>query len=260
MDNAIKDILILITNDDGVNAPGIKNLIDAMKGLGTLVVVAPDSPQSGKGHAVTIGEPLRVQKIDIFDSIEAYQCSGTPVDCVKLATHQILKRKPDLCVSGINHGQNASINVIYSGTMSAAMEAAIEGVPSVGFSLADFSFNADFSLAKKIARQIAIKILESKVAPHFLLNVNIPKCKEKDFKGIKVCKQADAKWSESFEHRVDPYGKDYFWMVGNFSPKDLSEDSDLYAIKHNYVSIVPVQFDLTNYTLLNTLKNEWEAF
>jgi 5'-nucleotidase len=251
--------IILVTNDDGITAPGIRKLIEAMKGLGTVVVVAPDSPQSGMGHAITIGKPLRMNKVAIFDGIDAYQCSGTPVDCVKLATNQILHRKPDICVSGINHGLNSSINVIYSGTMSAAMEAAIEGVPSVGFSLADFSFEADFSVAQKVARAIVLKMLQTHVAPGTLLNVNIPKVTEAEFKGIKYCRQADAKWGESFEHRIDPHGKDYYWMVGNFICKDEGTDTDIYALHHHYASVVPVQFDLTHYAMKAALEKDWAS-
>lgn len=258
MSNDTEAPIILITNDDGITAPGIRSLIDAMRGLGTIVVVAPDSPQSGMGHAITIGKPLRLNKVDIFEGIDAYQCSGTPVDCVKLATNQILHRKPDICVSGINHGANSSINVIYSGTMSAAMEAAIEGVPSVGFSLCDYSFDADFSVAKKVARAVATQMLTHRMAPRTLLNVNIPKVGIKDFKGLKYCRQADAKWGESFEHRVDPYGKDYYWMVGNFLCDDHAEDTDIYALNNNYASVVPVQFDLTDLYTKGMLEKTWD--
>lgn len=258
MQNQQESPIILVTNDDGITAPGIRNLIEAMQGLGKIVVVAPDSPQSGMGHAITIGKPLRMHKVSLFDGIDSYQCSGTPVDCVKLATNQILHRKPDICVSGINHGLNSSINVIYSGTMSAAMEAAIEGVPSVGFSLADFSFEADFTVAKNVARQIVEKMLQNATAPGTLLNVNIPKVKPEQFKGIKFCRQADAKWGESFEHRIDPHGKDYYWMVGNFICKDEGTDTDIYALQHGYASVVPVQFDLTDYKTKKKLEEEWK--
>lgn len=257
MQSSSQEPLILITNDDGITAPGIENLVEAMRGLGRLVVVAPDSPQSGMGHAITIGRPLRLHKLHQFPGVESYQCSGTPVDCVKLATNTILDRKPDICVSGINHGTNASINVIYSGTMSAAMEAAIEGIPSVGFSLGDFSFDADFSVSKKVAREMATFMLQEKLPAHTLFNVNIPKVTEEAFKGIRFCRQANAKWGESFEHRVDPYGKDYYWMVGNFICEDLSEDTDIYALKHHYASVVPVQFDLTDYKTKELLEKKW---
>src|ERR1044071_5681529 len=177
--------VILVTNDDGIAAPGIRNLIEAVKDLGQVVVVAPDSPQSGMGHAITIGHPLRLYKADIFGDIPAWQCSGTPVDCVKLARDKILHRKPDICVSGINHGANYSINVIYSGTMSAAMEAAIEGIPSIGFSLLDFNMDADFTVARNVATTITRRVLEQKMPAHTLLNVNIPIAKPHEFKGMK---------------------------------------------------------------------------
>src|ERR1044072_195261 len=180
--------IILVTNDDGITAPGIRALIEAVSPLGKIVVVAPDSPQSGKGHAITIGVPLRLDQVDIFEGIEAWQCSGTPVDCVKLARDKILHRKPDICVSGINHGANHSINIIYSGTMSAAMEAAIEGIPSIGFSLLDYKFDADFTAAKKYARIIVQKMLNTKLGKHTILNVNFPAVDDKLIKGVKLCR------------------------------------------------------------------------
>src|SRR6476659_6391894 len=174
MDKGKREPVILITNDDGITAPGIRNLIEAVKDLGKVVVVAPDKPQSGMGHAITIGVPLRLHKVNFFEGIEAYQCTGTPVDCVKLAVDKVLHSKPDICLSGINHGANHSINVIYSGTMSAAVEAAIESIPSIGFSLLDYSIEADFSAAKIYARNIVTKMLNTKLDKHTILNVNIP--------------------------------------------------------------------------------------
>lgn len=252
--------VILITNDDGITAPGIRSLIDAVKDLGKIVVVAPDSPQSGMGHAVSITKPLRLDKVDVFSdlNIESWQSSGTPVDCVKLAHDVLLHYKPDICLSGINHGSNASINVIYSGTMSAAMEAAIEGIPSAGFSLLDFNFDADFETAKRVAYTITKRMLEERMPDNFLLNVNIPKCKQEDFKGIKICRQADAKWAENFEHRKDPRGRDYYWMTGKFVNRDKGQDTDIYALKNGYASVVPVRFDLTDERLLGWLGNKWE--
>jgi 5'-nucleotidase len=248
-----KQPLILITNDDGITAPGIRNLIDAVRGLGQVVVVAPDKPQSGMGHAITIGQPLRMNRVDIFDGIEAWQTSGTPVDCVKLAVDKILHRKPDICLSGINHGANHSINVIYSGTMSAAMEAAIESIPSIGFSLMDYTLEADFTAARFYVHKIVSTLLKQKMDKHLLLNVNIPAVKTKAIKGIKICKQAYAKYEEDFNERVDPQGKKYYWLTGKFVNFDKSKDTDVWALKHNYVSVVPVQFDLTNYTLKKQL-------
>src|SRR5450631_629325 len=193
--------VILITNDDGIMAPGILNLVEAVKDLGKVVVVAPDKPQSGMGHAITIGNPLRLHPVQLSEGVEAWQCSGTPVDCVKLAVDKILHRKPDLCLSGINHGSNHSINVIYSGTMSAAVEAAIESIPSVGFSLLDYSLEADFSASRKYARIIVKHMLSNPMDKHLILNVNFPAVPPALIKGIKVCRQAYAKYEEDFLER-----------------------------------------------------------
>lgn len=249
--------IILVINDDGITAPGIKILAHLMKELGDVVVVAPDSPQSGMGHAITIAEPLRLDKVDLFDydNIATYQSSGTPVDCVKLAVNKILHRKPDLCVSGINHGSNSSINVIYSGTMSAAMEGAIEGIPSIGFSLSDFAQDADFEPVKKYVLAIAKQVLANGLPKGSLLNVNFPKTK--DIKGIKICRQAIAKWEEEFDERLDPHKRKYFWLTGKFALNDHGEDTDEWALANNYVSVVPVQFDLTAYHVISVL-NEWK--
>lgn len=250
--------VILITNDDGITAPGIKALIEAVKGLAKIIVVAPDSPQSGMGHAVTIGEPLRLHKVDLFEGIEAWESSGTPVDCVKLARDVILKYKPTLCLSGINHGANHSINVIYSGTMSAAMEAAIEGVPSIGFSLLDYRYEADFSIAKEVARTLAKKMLENPMPEHTLFNVNIPKVDKTEFKGMKICRQAYAKWQEEFDQRTDPRGKDYYWMTGKFINMDRGDDTDVAALADGYASIVPVKFDLTDMQMKQRIEGDWK--
>ena len=252
--------IILITNDDGITAPGIRNLVEAVKDLGDIFVVAPDKPQSGMGHAITIGVPLRLTKMEnLFENVQSWQTTGTPVDCVKLAVDKILHRKPDICLSGINHGANHSINVIYSGTMSAAMEAAIEGIPSIGFSLLDYRYDADFTAAKIFVRKIVKSMLGRKLEKHFLLNVNIPAVPLELLKGVRVCKQAYAKYDESFDERSDPHGKKYYWLTGEFVNYDTAEDSDVYALAHNYVSIVPVQFDLTNYALKKELEAEnWD--
>ncbi len=250
--------VILITNDDGVTAPGILNLVEAVKDLGKIVVVAPDKPQSGMGHAITIGQPLRLHKIHAIDNIETWSCTGTPVDCVKLAVDKVLHRKPDLCLSGINHGANHSINVIYSGTMSAAVEAAIESIPSVGFSLLDYSIDADFSGARKYARIIVEKMLQGKLDKHFVLNVNIPSVPVELLKGMRICKQAYAKYVEDFIERQDPNGRHYYWLTGEFVNFDKGKDTDVWALDNNYVSIVPVQFDMTNYVLKAKLEKIWK--
>ena len=248
--------IILITNDDGVSAPGIAALVEAVKDLGKLVVIAPDKAQSGMGHAITIGSPLRMSRVHNFgEDIESYSCNGTPVDCVKLAVDKILHRKPDICISGVNHGANHSINVIYSGTMSAALEAAIESIPSVGFSLLDYSLDADFSGAKKYARLIVEQILKSKtIDKHLCLNVNFPAVNVKELKGLKMCRQAYAKYEEDFMERTDPHGRKYYWLTGDFVNFDRGRDTDVWALNHNFASVVPVQFDLTNYKLMEKLK------
>ncbi len=257
MNNAEKKPTILITNDDGVTAPGIRNLLEAVKDLGQILVVAPDKPQSGMGHAITIGHPLRMNRVHIFEDIEAWQVSGTPVDCVKLAVDKLLHRKPDICLSGINHGANHSINVIYSGTMSAAMEASIESIPSIGFSLLDYSMEADFSGAQKVVREIVEKVLAQQPKEHFLLNVNIPAVPYELLKGIKVCRQANAKYREEFDERYDPHGKKYYWLTGEFINMDAGEDTDVWALENNYVSMVPVSIDFTDHRTKNQLDAWW---
>ncbi|MEI2738708.1 MAG: 5'/3'-nucleotidase SurE [Chitinophagaceae bacterium] len=250
--------VILITNDDGVTAPGIMNLVEAVKDLGKIVVVAPDKPQSGMGHAITIGQPLRLHKIHSIDNVETWSCTGTPVDCVKLAVDKVLHRKPDLCLSGINHGANHSINVIYSGTMSAAVEAAIESIPSAGFSLLDYRIDADFTGARKYVRMIVEKMLATKLDKHTVLNVNIPAIAVELLKGFKICKQAYAKYEEDFIERNDPHGRHYYWLTGEFVNFDKGKDTDVWALANNYVSVVPVQFDLTNYVLKAKLEKIWK--
>jgi len=253
-----KKPVILITNDDGVTAPGIMNLVEAVKDLGKIIVVAPDKPQSGMGHAITIGQPLRLHKVNTFGDIEAYSCTGTPVDCVKLAVDKVLHRKPDLCLSGINHGANHSINVIYSGTMSAAVEAAIESIPSAGFSLLDYSIDADFTGARKYVRIVVEKMLSTKLDKHTVLNVNIPPLSVELLKGFKLCRQAYAKYVEDFMERKDPTGRMYYWLTGEFVNFDKGKDTDVWALAHGYVSVVPVQFDMTHYSLKDQLENTWK--
>ncbi len=246
--------LILITNDDGFHAPGINALTEVALEFGDILKIAPDKPQSGMGHAITINSTLRLEKMPSDGSYEAYQCTGTPVDCVKIALDVILDRKPDLIVSGVNHGSNASINVIYSGTMSAAMEGYIEGIPSIGFSLLDHGVEADFTAAKHFARELIKTGLEHK-DQNFCLNVNIPKLGVDLIKGVKYCTQAHAKWQEEFDRRQDPSGKDYFWLTGYFLPfDDHSEDTDLWALQNGYVSVVPITYDLTNHVDLKEMR------
>jgi len=243
----LKKPLILITNDDGINAKGIYSLIETVKEFADIVVVAPDKPQSGMGHAITINSPLRLNKVNLFNGVEAYSSTGTPVDCVKLGIFEIMHKKPDFILSGINHGENTSTNVLYSGTMSAAVEGAMEGIPSIGFSLADFNSDADFNPSKKIIRNLLKKILDVNFPSNICLNVNIPKLSFEEIKGVKICKQAHAFWDDRFEKRLDQFGNPYYWLTGEFSPVELDSTMDLYALKNNYVSIVPTQFDMTDY-------------
>lgn len=242
--------LILVTNDDGITAPGIRNLIAIAQEFGNVIIVAPDSPQSGKGHAVTVNNTLYLNKI----SDNEYSCSGTPVDCVKMAVHEILGKKPDLCISGINHGSNSSINVIYSGTMSAAMEAGMEGVPAIGFSLADYSWDADFSHCLPFVRKMIANVLNNNLPKGIVLNVNFPKTTH--IKGIKVCRQANAMWIERFDKRQTPHGRDYYWLTGEFVNYDKGEDTDEFALANGYASVVPIHFDFTAHFAINTL-NQW---
>lgn len=249
--------LILVCNDDGITAPGIRVLVDCMRKLGKVVVVAPDSPQSGMGHAITINHLLRLDRMDYFGpDVEAYQCSGTPADCVKLAVDKVLHRKPDLLVSGINHGSNSSINILYSGTMSAAMEGAIDGMKAIGFSLLDYSFDADFSAAADVVDVVASQVLEHGLPEDTLLNVNIPKLSKGELRGIRVCRQARAKWKEKFDERTDPNRRKYYWLTGEFVQMDHGEDTDEWALKNGYASVVPVQFDLTAHHAISVL-NGW---
>ena len=250
--------LIFVTNDDGISSPGILFLVSIAKQFGEVVVIAPDSPQSGMGHAITINSTIRVNEILKTSNKEIYSCTGTPVDCIKMAMNKFAKKKPDLIVSGINHGSNSSINVIYSGTMSAAMEGCIEGVPSIGFSLCNYSYEADFETSKPYIKQIAAKVLKEGLPEGTCLNVNIPSVAAEEIKGIKICRQAYAKYEEDFVERKDPHGRKYFWLTGEFVNFDKGKDTDVWALAHNYVSVVPVQFDMTNYVLKSKFENTWQ--
>jgi len=250
--------LILVTNDDGITAPGIRTLIKVMNKIGEVVVVAPDSPQSGMGHAITINSTLHVEKVVIDNGPQVeYSCSGTPADCVKLAVREVLDRKPDLCVSGINHGSNSSINVIYSGTMSAAIEAGIEQIPAIGFSLLDYNWGANFEHSVSFIKTIAENVLKHGMPNDVVLNVNIPNVMKQTIKGIKICRQARANWEETFDKRTNPMGRDYYWLAGKFVIMDNGEDTDEWALANNYVSVVPIQFDLTAHHAIQTL-NSWD--
>ncbi|NPD44292.1 5'/3'-nucleotidase SurE [Lentimicrobium sp. S6] len=248
----MKKYKILVTNDDGINAPGIRFLIDIAKEFGEVNVMAPDKGQSATSHSITFADPLRIKTIEETDSYKEYSCNGTPVDCIKLAENVKLTELPDLVVSGINHGSNASINVIYSGTMAAVIEACIDEIPAIGFSYDSYSSQLDFEPARPFMKTIIKGILENGMPKDVCLNVNIPNTKE--LKGIKVCRQAKASWKEGFDTRTDPRGGDYHWLTGHFEVEDNSEGTDLHAIENGYLSVVPVQVDLTAHKAINDLK------
>ena len=249
----MKKPLILICNDDGVTAPGIQSLIEAVRDLGDIMVVAPDKPQSGTGHGITINATLRMQKLREEEGLTVYSCSGTPVDCIKLAIYK-MEVKPDVIISGINHGSNASINVIYSGTMSAAMEASINDIPALGFSLLDFSQDADFEPSKRYIGELIRYTLDNGLDNTKLLNVNIPKLPADKIKGIRICRQAEAQWVENFKEGLDPSQQPYFWLTGVFVNRDQGHDTDVWALSEGYVSVVPCAHDLTAYKAIGELK------
>jgi 5'-nucleotidase len=249
--------LILVTNDDSISSKGILSLATAAMEFGDVVLVAPDKPQSGMGHAVTINGIIRLQEENMGIDVRAYSCSGTPVDCVKMAIFKVLDRKPDLLLSGINHGSNSSINVIYSGTMSAAVEGAVSGIPSIGFSLLEHGADADFDASMEVVRTLLNNAVKDNFPEGICLNVNIPKGRPEDIKGIRVCRQAKAYWEDNFDVRKDPTGKEYFWLTGEFKNFDKGEDTDEFALHHNYVSVVPVHYDLTAYHAISHLQ-QWK--
>jgi len=251
----MKKPLILVTNDDGIAAPGIRALVEVARQLGEVVVIAPDSPQSGQGHAITIEKPLRLHPVKIYPGIEAWECSGTPVDCVKLGKNILLKgQEINLCVSGINHGSNAAVNILYSGTLSAAMEASIEKIPSIGFSLLDFNWDADFEPSKPWISFLMGHVLEKGIPGGNLLNVNIPARKDLPIQGIRICKQANSRWIEEYVTGVDPRGQKYYWLTGKFVEEDEDGQTDIKALKAGYISVVPSHHDLTHYPVMDAMR------
>ncbi len=249
---------ILISNDDGINAPGIAALAAAIETIADVVIVAPEKQQSAVGHAITMNDPLRVQKIFHGEKFYGYAVNGTPADCVKIAIRTLLERKPDLVISGINHGSNTAISVIYSGTVSAATEGTILGIPSMAVSLTTFAPEADFSYAAKVAVHMAHLILEKGLPKGTLLNVNVPAVPEAEIAGVLVTKQGKSIWNDEFESRRDPNNREYFWLKGDLLELDTSEDIDQGAILRNKVSVTPIQYDLTDYKFLDKLR-EWDV-
>lgn len=244
---------ILITNDDGADAKGIEVLTRLMCQVGNVVVVAPDGPRSAQSNALTVTHPIRFKKIEEKPNLVRYSCTGTPTDCVKLALNEILDREPDLLVSGINHGSNSAINVIYSGTMGAVLEGCENGIPSIGFSVCDHSLDADFSFFESYVLKIVAATLENGLPHGVCLNVNAP---QGPIAGVKVARQCDGRWTKEFAKRTDPHGKAYYWLTGNFENHELqSEDTDEWALAEGFVSIVPTKIDLTAYEALKFVEN-----
>jgi len=253
--NENKKPIILVTNDDGIHAKGLACLVDVVKNFGKVVVVAPERGRSGMAHAITMKEPITYKLIDETENVIRYSCSGTPADCVKFGRFHILKQEPDYLFSGINHGSNSSINVVYSGTMGAAIEGAIAKIPSVGFSLLSHEENADFSESKPFIAKIIELVMKFGLKPYTCLNVNFPKVSQERYKGIKICKQTHGVWTETFEETSDPWNRKSYWLQGSYTNYEAeNKDTDEWALKNNYISVVPVQADLTDYHSINPLK------
>ncbi|MGA2622322.1 MAG: 5'/3'-nucleotidase SurE [Bacteroidota bacterium] len=248
---------ILVSNDDGIDAPGIYALVHELKKLGTVTVVAPDKQQSAVGHAITMNYPLRVSKFVKNGKFFGYAVEGTPADCVKLAAHTLLPKQPDILVSGINHGSNTAINIIYSGTVSAATEGTVLGIPSIAVSLTTYD-KPDFRFAAKFARRLAAFILKKGLPKATLLNVNVPPLKEKDIRGVRVTRQGKTRWGDTFDVRRDPTNKEYYWLTGKLEIVDYSEDTDQIAVMNNYISVTPIQYDLTDYKSLKEM-HKWDV-
>ncbi len=245
--------LILVTNDDGIHAKGLRELVEVMQFFGDVVVISSEVSMSGKACGITVDQPLRAVPVEKIHGVPTFKCNGTPVDSVKLSFNSLLERTPDYVVSGINHGSNASISVIYSGTMGAAIEGGLHGVPSIGFSLDDYSSDADFSKAKMVVARVFQSVVENGIPAFTCLNVNIPKGKPQ---GIKVCRQAHGKWMEEFEKRIDPHGREYHWLSGYFQNLDEdTEDTDVFALENNFATVVPVRVDMTCYETMEQIKS-----
>ncbi len=243
--------LIFVTNDDGIHAKGLRELIEVMQLFGDIVVIAPEMSMSGMSNAITVDKPLRLVKLSDDPEMTVYKCNGTPVDCVKLGFNHLLERTPDYVVTGINHGANSSISVLYSGTMGAAIEGCLHGVPSVGFSLLSYDPEADFAKAKIFTARIFQAIIENNLPRFTCLNVNIPQGIPK---GIKFCRQASGKWVEEFDKRSDPQSRNYYWLSGSFQNfEEEATDTDIHALEKNFVSVVPVKVDMTCYETLKDI-------
>jgi 5'-nucleotidase len=249
--------LILITNDDSYKAKGIKELVEFVKDLGRIVVVAPKDPMSAKSHSITVTEPLWIKKLSENENITWFHLNGTPADCVKFALHEVLEERPALILSGINHGPNYSVSQFYSGTVAGAVEGTLNGIPSIAFSLNDFDSKADFSQAREFIRQITAEVLKNPLPINICLNVNFPSI-EKELKGLKICRQTHGKWVESFVKQAHPYNGNYFWLTGtftNFEPD--AGDNDVWAVENGYASVLPLNIDMTDYDFMEKIR-DWE--
>lgn len=245
--------LILLSNDDGTQAKGLEALINALSPLGELMVMAPDGPRSGSSCAISSNMPVSYKCLKQEKDLTIYACNGTPVDCIKLAL-EISKRRPDIIVSGINHGDNSSVNVHYSGTMGVVLEGCMKSIPSVGFSLCDYDPEADFTPLYQYVRAIASDILQNGLPESVCLNVNFPK--REIFKGVKICRMARGEWSSEWYIMHHPHGRDYYWLTGKFTNLEpQSEDTDSYAVANGFVSITPIQIDMTAYNTIDKLKH-----
>lgn len=259
MDKSNNRPLILVTNDDGYKAKGLSKLIDIAREFGNVVVMAAAESQSGKSHSITIKDPIRYKKVEESPEFTRYVIKGTPADGVKLAFCSLMERKPDILLSGINHGTNSSSSVLYSGTMGAALEGAVHGIPSVGFSLLDYSPDADFQAAEPYVKQIIQDLIDKGLPPGICLNVNIPALPRKGLQGIRICRQTNGYWLENFETRQDPRGSNYSWLTGRFINREPdATDTDEFALEHGYLSVVPVNTDFTAHGLIDRMK-EWES-
>lgn len=247
--------LILITNDDGYAARGIQALTEVAREFGEVVVMAPAQNASAKSLSLTTKVPIRVRDIRQEEGLSSYACDGTPVDCLKLAVEHFCPRRPDLVLSGINHGSNSSINILYSGTMGAVLEATTLGFPAIGFSLLHHSPDADFEPSQPIVRHLVSHVLDHGLPPDVALNVNIPRLASADIKGIRLCRQSKAQWRDSFEKRIDPLGRPYWWLTGKFVCDNPTTDSDEWALAHGYVSVVPIHTDYTDFPALKSLQS-----
>ncbi|MFC2097596.1 5'/3'-nucleotidase SurE [Bacteroidota bacterium] len=250
--------LILISNDDGIQARGINVLTKVAIKYGDVLVVAPDGGRSGASHSVSLSSCIRLNKISEEENLCRYISTGTPADCIKLAVNQILDEKPDIILSGINHGSNSSVSVFYSGTMAAVIEGCMNGIPSVGFSVDDHSANADMSVAEEYVHEVIQNLLKSGLPKGACLNINFPSVSSDEIKGVKICRQTQGVWKEEFETRKDPYGNDYYWLTGEFNNNEPeSRETDDWALKNNYIAVVPVSVDLTNHKAIPELK-KWD--